>query len=271
MKIGLIQTDVFSRPETNFETAAGIIAGKAADHDLLCLPELFHTNYSDLPRHVLDPNSPALTSLAALTASFPRAAVVGSLALRREGGVGNTVTLFHRGKIFPLYDKTHLFRPMSEDKYFTPGQSLAIVDLRAGTGVWRIGFLICYDLRFPELIRSLASLDCTLIVVVAQWPAVRGHLWEALLDARAAENQLFMAGVNRVGRDGEVLFGGGSRLTGPGGEILARAGDQPEVLSAELDPQLISRSRAFNHCATDIRPDLYRLEWLGMVESLTLP
>jgi len=87
-----------------------------------------------------------------------------------------------------------------------------------------IGLMICYDLRFTELCRSLVLKGAQMVAVVAQWPAIRVAHWDVLLRARAIENQVFVFGVNRCGKDGALVYGGHSRIVSPWGEVLARAG-----------------------------------------------
>ena len=94
---------------------------------------------------------------------------------------------------------------------------------------------ICYDLRFPELFRKVAK-DINVIFVIANWPEVRQPHWESLLQARAIENQCFIVGVNRIGKDGnDLIYGGGSNVFSPLGENLSRGGKNQEYIVTDLD------------------------------------
>jgi len=103
--------------------------------------------------------------------------------------------------------------------------------------------LICYDLRFPELFRSLAD-RCSLILIIASWPAPRQRHWDILLPARAVENQLYIVGVNRVGEGGGHLFTGGSAIIDPAGEMVAHGGDRENLVVGEINSQRVKKVRS---------------------------
>ena len=93
-----------------------------------------------------------------------------------------------------MYRKVHLFRLLDEQDWLAPGEALSLAPTPWGA----VGLSICYDLRFPELYRPYAAAGARLILVVAEWPERRISHWGKLLQARAIENQAFMAGVNKV-------------------------------------------------------------------------
>jgi len=95
---------------------------------------------------------------------------------------------------------------------------------------FRINMTICYDLRFPELYRAALAEGANLISVQANWPAARQRQWEILLKARAVENQAFVIGINRVGKDGKLNYNGGSLILDPQGKTIAKA-DKSEGIS----------------------------------------
>jgi predicted amidohydrolase len=100
---------------------------------------------------------------------------------------------------------------------------------------WRLFPMVCYDLRFPVWCRNTASASYDLMLCVANWPAPRREHWSALLKARAIENLAFVAGVNRVGHDGNGLdYAGQSAIYGPRGETLVHAGDTAKLAQATL-------------------------------------
>ena len=124
---------------------------------------------------------------------------------RKADGIYNTAFVFDRnGKEIGAYDKTHLFTPMAEDKYFQKGDHLTFFEL---DGV-RCGIIICYDIRFPELVRSYAVKGLDMLFVVSQWPAVRIPHLLALTKARAIENQMFVVCCNSCGTAGSTVYGG---------------------------------------------------------------
>jgi omega-amidase len=112
---------------------------------------------------------------------------------------------------------------------------------------------ICYDLRFPELARSVAPQRPHLMTFIANWPNTRLHHWPRLLQARAIENQCYVAGVNRIGNDPRFQHSGRTMIIDPHGEILADAGNQEGIVQARIDlPALEEYRRAFPALA-DIR------------------
>jgi predicted amidohydrolase len=267
MKVSLIQHDVLPDWDRHLQNLSAAIDEAAPNHDLVCLPELFHANYADLPGAALSSGSARTKELARLSKVHPGALLVGSVAWRTGGTLANTLVLILDGQVMPFYQKVHLFPPMGEPVLFTAGRRLAVLDLIVRSARWRVGFAICYDLRFPELFRILAAVGCQLVVVPAQWPAARIKAWRTLLEARAVENQLFVAGINRCGKDDKESFGGYSRLISPTGEVVASATQSPAIASAILESRLVDQSRAFNHSQKHCRSDLYRLRWLGEVET----
>jgi omega-amidase len=138
------------------------------------------------------------------------------------------------GKISLTYRKVHLMNQIGEDQQFAAGSSLGL----AWVGSTRLLTTICYDLRFPELYRKGAEEGCEVITVQANWPAARQDHWDALLVARAIENQAWVVGVNRVGTHqspfGPIQYRGGSLVVSPLGEIVARGGEGPEVVRARI-------------------------------------
>jgi len=129
---------------------------------------------------------------------------------------------------------------MLEDSFFTPGTKLRPIQTDLGP----IGALVCYDLRFPELLREQTTLGTELLVVPAQWPAARLDHWRILVQARAIENQMFVVAANRCGSTGDTLFGGHSMIVGPDGSILLEAGENEECKGTMLDLDMITAARS---------------------------
>jgi predicted amidohydrolase len=142
------------------------------------------------------------------------------------------------------YDKRKAFGLGGEDVVFTPGTTETIVDYKG----WKINLQICYDLRFPELIRNrveqngLAAYD--VLLYVANWPDKRTTHWTTLLQARAIENQCFVLGVNRVGTDGNNLSYSGASAAYDGlGQTITFMNDQEGMHSFVLSPKELSDLR----------------------------
>ncbi len=171
--------------------------------DVLVLPETWNTGFfpaQDLANLADDDGRRVKAELGALAGELGVNLVAGSVANRRGSRVYNTSYIFDRqGCCIASYDKTHLFTPMHEDAAFACGNRLCSFPL---DGV-SCGIITCYDIRFPELTRSLALRGLDVLFVVAQWPDVRiGHL-NCLAQARAIENQMFVAVCNSCGAAGE--------------------------------------------------------------------
>ncbi|MBI4403470.1 MAG: carbon-nitrogen family hydrolase, partial [Deltaproteobacteria bacterium] len=159
------------------------------------------------------------------------------------------------GTLIGKYRKTHLFAcsPVYEHHCLSPGDSYEIMEI----GGLKFGLLICYDLRFPELARSLALKGAQVLVLVSAWPRSRIEHWRILCAARAIENQLYMVAANRVGQDGEMVFGGSSCLVDPYGIVIGSANDSGEaLLVGEIDEEKIASVRkkmpVFEHRREDI-------------------
>lgn len=259
LNVALAQIDIsFGMPDDNLATVRPLIAAAAArGADLLVLPELWATGY-DLTRAdtlAAVPDEGIYQHLAAL-ARDQHIALAGSLLTRRNAHMTNTATLYSAsGELLAAYDKLHLFGLMREPDYLTPGQTPGLCDAPWG----RTALAICYDLRFPELFRTYALQGVDLVLVPAEWPAVRLDHWRTLLCARAIENQCFLIGVNRVGRDPETSFGGHSLVVDPWGQVLLEGNDQAELLFARLDLTQVEATRARMNVLRDRRSDVYAL------------
>jgi len=264
MKISMIQMDVrFAEPDCNFEHAAEMVRRAVQERpdgakpDVVTLPETFNVGF--FPRENLQGLSDkdgqrTKQVFSALAKELDVNIIAGSVANLKEGGVYNTCHIFNRsGGVAATYDKTHLFSPMDEHKYFSKGQRLTTFEL---DGV-SCGIVICYDIRFVELVRALALKTIDVLFVVAQWPKVRLPHWQTLNRARAIENQMFVCCTNSCAVAGEVKYGGHSSLINPWGEVLAEGGEEEEIVHGELDLSIVKGIRESINVYRDRRPDLY--------------
>jgi omega-amidase len=179
--------------------------------------------------------------------------IVGSMPEPHGEKVFNTVYVADNGKLAGIYRKLHLFSLLGEERAFDSGDRWLLADTTLG----KIGVIICYDLRFPELSRRLALEGAAVICVPAQWPKPRQEHWRTLLRARAIENQLFVVACNACGPIGKLDFFGMSMIIDPKGELLAEAGEAECEIGAPLDMQLMADWRAQIPCFNDRRPELY--------------
>ena len=181
--------------------------------------------------------------------------VGGTVANKRGSKVYNTCYVFDRtGKEIAYYDKTHLFSPSGEKKEFAAGDHLATFRL---DGVL-CGVAVCYDVRFPELIRKLALEDITVLFLPAAWPASRVNHWQLLTRTRAIENEMYVIAANEAGTDEQGNhLAGHSAIIDPWGEAIAEAGECETILTARLRPGLRQHIHETIDVFNDRRPELY--------------
>lgn len=261
MKISCIQMDMaFGAADENFERAKQLIRAAAQEGpDVIVLPETWNTGF--FPRE----NLPALCDtdcarvkqeLGTLAAELHVNLVAGSVSNRREGRVYNTACVFDRtGSCVAQYDKTHLFTPMGEHEFYTPGDHVC----RFRLDDVECGLIICYDIRFPELTRSLSLSGAQMLFVVSQWPQARVEHLSTLVRARAIENQMFAVCCNSCAAAGETKYAGASAVVDPWGKTLAQAAEHEEIITAACDMAVVGDIRQSINVFRDRRPELYNV------------
>ncbi len=265
MRIGCIQMDMkLGNPKYNFTHAQDLVREAALEKPhVVVLPETWNTGF--FPRE----NLAALSDhegkrtkeiFGPLAKELGIHIVAGSVANRQGSEVFNTALVFHReGTCLAEYDKTHLFTLMGEQECFVRGNHLSRFSL---DGV-SCGIVICYDIRFPELIRSLALRGMEVLFVVSQWPEMRIPHLNVLSQARAIENQMFVVVCNSCGTAGETRYGGNSSLIDPWGKVLRRGGTGEEIVTANCDLGIIKEIRNSINVFRDRRAELYRTDLQG--------
>ena len=211
MKVSVIQMNMRSlASEENFDRAEALIRRAARENspDVIVLPETWNTGFmpaGDLAGASDEDAKAVRARFSPLARELNVNLVAGSVSNKRGGHIYNTACVFDRtGACLAEYDKTHPFSPMGEHEVYTPGNHLVTFTLDSV----RCGLLICYELRFPELWRTLALRGAEVVFLPAQWTAARQYHWETLTAARAIENQLFVVSCNACGaRDGTVYGG----------------------------------------------------------------
>ena len=260
MRISLIQMNMKqAAPDENYPHAVRLIEETIKqDHpDVLVLPETWNTGF--FPKENLslladDDGARTIEEIGALAKQYAVNIVAGSVANRRDDDVYNTAYIFNSaGEVVASYDKTHLFSPMGEHEYFEAGDHLCRFELNGIS----CGMIICYDIRFPELVRSLTLEGVDVFFVVSQWPDVRADHLRTLARARAIENQMFVAVCNSCGRYDETQYGGGSVIIDPWGKVLAEAGIEEEIIMGDLDLSVVEGIRSSINVFRDRREDLY--------------
>lgn len=197
LKIAGLNLDIiWKNKEANFRKIESELTGINAD--LLLLPEMFSTGFCMEPEEVADRNEESLTWMKSF-AKDQNAAVAGSVSVEDNGKFYNRFYfVFPTGQV-EYYDKRHLFSYSGEDKIYTAGTERKIIDYKG----FKILLQVCFDLRFPVFSRNQNDYDA--ILYVANWPKSRVDAWKSLLKARSIENQSFLFGLNRIGKDGYNL------------------------------------------------------------------
>lgn len=232
---------------------------KKENTDVVVLPETWSTGYypkDDLMSFCEADGALIKKTFSLVARNLGVNIVAGSIANERNGKAYNTSYVFNRnGDVIAEYDKTHLFTPMNEHKYFEYGDKYVTFSLDGH----KCGVIICYDIRFPELVRKLALDGVELLFVVSQWPDKRiGHL-EILSRARAVENQLFVAVCNSCGVTDDVTFGGNSMIIDPWGNMLSSAHETEKVITADCDFNVMAEIRNTINVFDDRKTELYFL------------
>lgn len=261
MKISCVQMNMrLAEPDENFKHAAALIekaAGEGAD--VAVLPETWNTGF--FPRENLDSfcdtdGERTKKEIGSLAKKLGIYIVAGSVSNKKGGKVYNTSYVFSRdGECIAQYDKTHLFTPMQEHHFYEKGSHLTRFEIEGK----KCGIIICYDIRFPELTRSLTIDGLDILFVVSQWPAVRTAHLLALTKARAIENQMFVVCCNSCGTAGATVYGGNSSIHDPWGVLLSQAGEAEEIISAECDTSILGEIRSSINVFNDRRVELYKL------------
>lgn len=210
--------------------------------DLVVLPEMFTTGFTMRSAELAEGmDGPTVNWMRAQAAALD-AALYGSVIIAEDGHRFNRGLFVRPDGQVTVYDKRHLFRFANETDHYSPGRERVVVEWRG----WRLLLQICFDLRFPVFSRNDTQPPYDLALYVANWPEVRRHPWNTLLLARAIENQCYVAGVNRVGKDGNGLpYSGDSVVVDPKGEVISRVEPSQEGLETiRLDWKALAEFRA---------------------------
>jgi len=259
MKVAGVQfASLMGEVNRNYDKARTLILQAAhGGADVIVLPEMWNTSfYPDNIVELADKDGQRTQDfLSGLSRQLGVNIVGGSVSNNRSGTLYNTTYVTDRdGRIIASYDKVHLFSPGAENAVFTPGHDL---NLFAVDGI-PAASIICYDLRFCEWVRMAALAGAQILFVPAAWLNPRLAHWQLLNTARAVENQFFVAAVNSCGGSGNTTFCGGSRMIDPWGRVLAEAGQDEQIIMADMDFAQVQDIRSRINVFADRRPDLYR-------------
>jgi omega-amidase len=263
IRIALCQICPTGDYDRNIKCALDMIekaAGGGAD--LVSLPELFYYPYDIAGLKKLGDQSRLVDRLARAAEQNQVYLCIGSVAINGPSGMHNSSLLIGKsGEILHSYSKCHLFEMriketvVRESALFYAGDRVSPVKTELGT----IGILICYDIRFPEMARKLALDGAELILVPAVFNRLTGPAhWHLMNRARAVENQLFIAAAAQgFSRESQVPGYGHSLVVGPWGDILAEAGEEEEIIFADLDPRVLEETRKRLPLLKHRRVDVY--------------
>ena len=239
MKTALVQYDiVWADPEANRSRLDALLE-TLPQVDLVVLPEMFSTGFATQPEGVAEDAPSATLEWMKAKARTMDCAIAGSVALHENGGYFNRFWFVKPSGEVTAYDKHHLFTYGGEHHRFTRGSDRVVVEWRG----FRFLLNVCYDLRFPVWSRNRKDYDAA--IYVASWPSVRQYPWDTLLRARAIENQCFVLGVNRVGKDPSCEYAGGTAAVDPyGATLTACVPGAEQILVTDLDMSVLEAFRA---------------------------
>lgn len=220
---------------------------------LVVLPEMFASGFSmNSARAAERPEGESEAFLSGLAREL-EVYVVAGLAVRTAAGAARNQALAWGpdGQLRARYTKLHPFSLGGEHQHYEAGDEPASFDW----GGLRVAPFVCYDLRFPEIFRVATLGGAQVLVVIANWPAVRIEHWIVLLRARAIENQAFVIGVNRCGHDPVHRYPGRSLIIDPLGAVLMDAGELAGVAQTTLPISTLHQWRQGFPALRDARPE----------------
>lgn len=232
---------------------------RAGGADLLVAPEMFLTGYAigaAAVARVAEPvDGPSVKAAAEVAREAGIALAFGLPERGADGGFFNSaVAISAEGKLLASYRKAHLFGDVDREQFSAGAAEPQLFEVCGVT----TAMLICYDVEFPEAVRSLALRGVDLVVVPTALMQPYDVVARTVVPARAFENQIFVAYANRCGLEPPFDYSGLSCVVGPDGVDVSRAGRGEELIFADLDTDLLARSRQANTYLTDRRPELYQ-------------
>ncbi len=226
VKVTAVQMEVTADKQENMNKSLSYLKqAEPSRMNLFVLPEVFNTGFNPQNYDSIQELGQELKPLLELSSQLENLVVVAGVAEREGETLYSSAVIIHEGKITGNYRKGRIFPLTDEIKYFSAGNNEpSVYETPAG----RLGPLVCYEVRFPLMSRELTSKGAQILVFPAQFPDARIYHWTSLLKARAIENQLFVVGANCAGF-------GKSMIIDPWGEVLAEAGMEEEVITAEME------------------------------------
>ena len=218
--------------------------------EIVVLPEMFSTGFSMQPKLLAEKMDGETVTWMKKVAAAKKIIVTGSVIIEEDGNYFNRLIWMLPNGQYGHYDKRHLFAYAGEDDEYTAGNKRLIASVKG----WKINLMVCYDLRFPVWarqglasqveVKNDATAEYDVLVYVANWPERRNHAWKTLLQARAIENQCYVIGVNRVGKDGkEIYHSGDSMVVDAMGEVLYTKAHDEDIFTITLQKEKLEEVR----------------------------
>ncbi len=263
LTITTIQTDLaWEDKAANLQQLEKKINSVEERTEIIVLPEMFSTGFTMQPQLFAETMEGETVGWMRSIAADRRIVLTGSIIIKEEEKYYNRLIWMLPNGDYGYYNKRHLFAYAGENEHYTAGNKRLIASVKG----WKINLQVCYDLRFPVWARnrvfdsahtsaplsvggtspstSLRVPEYDVLIYVANWPEKRSHAWKTLLCARAIENQCYVIGVNRVGRDGNnINHSGNSLVIDPLGEVLYHKADEEDIFTIELEKERLEEVR----------------------------
>lgn len=252
LSLTTVQSNLFWEDKTaNLKMFESKIDSIAIKTEIVILPEMFSTGFSMNPKKLAEKMDGTTVAWMAEIAARKKIILTGSIIVEEHGNYFNRLIWMLPDGKYGCYDKRHLFAFAGENNFYTRGEKRLIASVKG----WKINLQVCYDLRFPTWVRQHnakteqedlpTTPEYDLIIYVANWPQRRNHAWKTLLQARAIENQCYIAAVNRVGNDGnDIYHSGDSMIVDPLGEVLYTKADAEDIATTVLQKDTLTAVRA---------------------------
>lgn len=266
MKLAILQMKVQEEKSKNLEKVEELFKGRRTrDADLVLLPEMFNCPYetdrfADYAEEIPGETTSLLSDLASDSDTY---IVGGSIPEKADDKVFNTSAVFNpEGEMIGKHRKAHLFRvdypgriQFDEAKYLDAGDEVTVLETELG----KMGVAICYDLRFPELFRSMTGVGSKMVLIPAAFNTTTGPAhWRTVLRTRAIDNQLFVAAASPArNRSSNYKAYGHSLAVDPWGEVLSEAGEGEESLYVDIDLDRVEEIRKRLPLLKSLRPEIY--------------
>lgn len=240
MKIALVQYNpVWENKEANQRKILSMIS-EVKGVELIVFPEMTLTGFTMKSKEMSETIQGESFRFFSSIARHKSVNIFAGIIEGRNNRIYNSlIHIEPDGKLVKLYRKVHPFSYSGENIHFDAGSKPAYTKIKS----WKIGLTICYDLRFPEIFRKYGKKRAHLIINVANWPDTRIEHWSTLLKARAIENQCYVAGVNRVGKDPKLNYVGFSSVFDPMGKEIVSVGNEEKIIIVDLDKNVVKEVR----------------------------